>query len=244
MLRALLCTACSLALLAGCSGGDDGADSVSTPPTLGAIDGAADAGSSPAVTVAPVGGTQPTSDSVDLPVAPVGTDDVPIVPVDTADVPIVPTDSSDIAVVDDPLVAAVDAITPAEVCTLAPRAELETIVGMSLTQPIELDFNDLGAVCSYVEDLGGTSATVASIELSTIDFALQIDPSAETVSECTVGGHTAWCQDTFSDSAMRVDATVVVALGDDSQPAMVVTSSVGLDAAVEIAELALSNLAL
>lgn len=247
MVRALLVSACALALplVAGC--GDDG-DGGSASPTLGAIDGAADAGG----TLAPGGRANETVGSGDVPVVPYSTDDLPIVPMGTDDIPIAPYVSSDIPAApgqtvalptpDGGLDARVVALTPADVCALTPRTELEAIVGMELTEPIEFDLDELGAVCSFVEDLGGGSSTVAEIELNTFDFVQQIDTSSAYVTSCTVGGRPAFCQEAFVDDSMSVDATVVVALGSDADPAMIVSSSAGLDAAIAIAELALSNL--
>jgi len=253
MVRALLVSACALFALAGCGGDDDAADS--TPPTLGAIDGAADAGSSPGVTSdRPAGSSIDPSVSVDVPVVPLGTadlpvlpsgtDDLPVVPVGTADLPIVPTQTVELPTPDGGLDAMIVALTPADICALMPRDALEAILGIPLTDPVETDFDDLGAACSFLEDVGGTSATVADVELNTFDFAQQIDTESEYVEECTVAGHPAYCQEAFVDDSMSVDATVVVALGGDADPAMVVSSSAGLDAAIAIAELALSNLAL
>ena len=152
----------------------------------------------------------------------------------------------DVVVTGDPALFALTQLSTDEVCAMFPKADVESIVGVSVADPSGMNIPSLGTNCLYND--AATFDLVAKLEFSVFDWntvvgltSFQPEGAPET-EECDVAGRPALCTPAYEVDGFATGAQVYVKLGGDGDIVLFTESSLGLDQAMQLAELAATHL--
>ncbi len=150
--------------------------------------------------------------------------------------------------VGDPALYALTQLSVDAVCALLPKDQVEAIVGGVVADPTGMQISSLGANCLYSD--ATTFDLVAKLEFSVLPWEAVVglasfkpDGAPET-EECSVARRAALCTPEYESDGFATGAQVYVQLGGDGDIVLFTESSMGVDAATALAELALSNLSI